>query len=144
MRGLPDPDRDLGYDTGAAGMGLPARQRVHDRLEVLVVQALGVGSLDPVGKQLIRVAALAEPDLEAAAAELIEHRDLLRQPRRLVEGKHVHQRAQPDPRGSHGRRGQENARRRREPQRSAVVLGQMVDVEPLGLGVGKQVKPLPV
>jgi pimeloyl-ACP methyl ester carboxylesterase len=102
------------------------------------------GRLDAVGEQLVGVAALAEPDLQPPAAELVEHGDLLGQPGRVVQRQHVDQRAQPDPRGAHGRRGQEHVRGRGQAERRAVVLGQVVDVEPVGFGVRDQVEPLAV
>ena len=87
---------------------------------------------------------LAEPELEASLAEMIEHADLFHQPQRVVEGQQVDQRAQTDPRRPLRRSGEEDVDARRRVERDHVVLGLVVPPEPGLLGPLDETEPVVV
>jgi hypothetical protein len=99
--------------------------------------ARAVGRVDAEKADLDRRHAAPDAHLQAPAAHLVEHADLLDQPQRVVERQEIDQRPEPEPlralrHGSH-----EQAGRGGEAQRRAVVLGQMIGVEAVpvvGLG----------
>src|SRR3989449_8374452 len=77
-------------------------------------------------RHLVRHDAAPDAEVEAPARPLIEHADLLEQAQRIVERQAVDARPQADaPRALRGG-GEEDARRRRHPERGRVVLGEMV------------------
>src|SRR5256712_3688408 len=124
----------------AEGLALPARPDDLQRFAKARL-ALAVGhAIDVVGPH---DAAAADPELEAALADVIDGRHLFGDAQRMVQGKHLHGRPHPQPAGAGRdgarhlkRRGDHRARRREvdlaepdavDPQRVGP-LGQLEDV----------------
>src|SRR5256885_4106309 len=102
------------------------RQPGQNHLERLAVDLLGLERVQVEVRHLVRHDAAPDAEVEAPARHLIEHADLLDQPQRIVERQAVDARPQADaPRALRGG-GEEDARRRRHPERGGVVLGEMV------------------
>ena len=88
---------------------------------------------------MLRVAhAAPDPRHEPAMRKLVDHAELLDQPRRMIQRQAQHHRAQPYLRCAPRHRREEHDRRRRHVQRGEVVLGDMIAVEPELLGVPDQ------
>ena len=105
--------------------GQPGEDDV-ERLDVhrvrLVVLDAEIGNLE--GRD-----ALADADLEPAAAHLVEHADLFDQAQRIVKRQGIDQRAEAQSLGALRHRREEYARRRRHAERRRVVLRQVIGVE---------------
>ena len=85
--------------------------------------------VDAVIGGLDRRDAAPDAEIEASAAELVEHADFLDDPQRMMERKRVDQRAEAQRLRALGDRGQEYAGRGGEPERRRVVLGGVIRVE---------------
>ena len=105
-----------------------------------MIHCLGLGEVEPIGRRLIHRDAAADPELEAAAAQLIDHANLFDQAERVVKRQQIDQRAETQFRRA--------LRQRREDQRGGgggaewrrVVLGDVIAVEAgaiVGLGDGQ-------
>src|SRR5262252_347907 len=145
MRALqrPDHDRDIleGEAIAAVVDALLGEALVENIQDVLVVGARLL-EIDAIGVELHGRDAAPHADVEAAAAEMIEHAELFQQPQRMVERQEIEQRAEPDaPRFARGG-GQKYARRRRHRQRRRVMLGEVVTVKAGGLGRLQQGEPV--
>ena len=90
----------------------------------------------------IAVMPAPDPELEAPSAQVVEHADLLDQPERVVERQDRHQRAEPKLTGMASGGGEEDARRGRHAERSLMMLGQVVAVEPERVGPRQQLQSL--
>src|SRR5262249_49710756 len=95
----------------------------------LRVDLLRILWIDAVIFELDRRGAAPEAELEAPAAQLVEHADFLDQPQRVVERHWPDQRTKPKPRRALRHGGKEHARRGRHPERRRMVLGKMIGVE---------------
>ena len=84
--------------------------RLDEGREQLLEPVGGVAAGEPVHRCLDRRGALADADLEAAVAELVEHADLLHQPQRVVERHDEGGRRQPDGAGPARGGGEEDRR----------------------------------
>src|SRR6516162_3289847 len=145
MRALqrPDHDRDvLEGEAIAAVVDALLRETLVEHVQNVLVVGARLLEIDAVGVELHRRDAAPHADVEAAAAEVIEHAQLLQQPQRMVERQQIEQRAEADaPRFTRGG-GQKYARRRRHRQRRRVMLGEMIAVEAGGLGRLQQGEPI--
>src|SRR6267154_3336469 len=92
--------------------------------------------------QLERRDSAPHSNLEAPAAHLIEHADLLDQPKRIVERQQIDQRPQMNPASASRDCSEKYARRRRASERSAVMFRQMVAVDVGGVGSLEQAEAL--
>jgi hypothetical protein len=86
--------------------------------------------IDAVEADLDRRDAAADPVQKAAVAQLVEHTDLIDQPKWVVERQEVNHRAKFEPFGALRDRRKKHARRRRVAQRRVVMLGEVVGVKP--------------
>src|SRR5262249_31433413 len=77
-----------------------------------------------------RRGAAAKPDLQPAAADLVEHADFLDQPQRVIERERVDQRPEPQAPGALRHGCQINARGGRHAERGEVMLGDVIGVKP--------------
>src|SRR5262249_29182562 len=136
-------DRDvLEGEAVAAVVDALLREALVEHVQYVLVVGARLLEIDAVGVELHRRNAAPHADVEAAAAEMIEHAELFQQPERMVEGKEIGQRAEPDaPRFARGG-GQKYARRRRHRQRRRVMLGEVVTVKAGGLGRLQQGEPV--
>ena len=113
------------------------RQALEHELDRLGIDRLRLVGIGAVVLDLDRHRAAAEADLEAAAAQLVEHADFLDQPQRMVERHRPHQRTEAKPLRALRDGGQEHARRGRHAERRRMVLGEVISVETravIGLG----------
>src|SRR6267154_2801672 len=92
--------------------------------------------------QLERRDSAPHSNLEAPAAHLIEHADLLDKPKRIVEREQIDQRPQMNPPRARRDCSEEYTRRRRASERRAVMFRQMVAVDVGGVGGLKQTEAL--
>ena len=85
-------------------------------------------------------AAPADPEVDPPAAHVVEGRDLLRDPDRVVQGQHVHRETDPDAAGASRDRGREGDRRgEHRTVRDEVELREPGRIEPPGVGrLGKR------
>ena len=83
---------------------------------------------------LDRRVAGAEAGDHPSAREMVHRGDLVRQPERVMEGRHVHRVADGDPFGAGGDGGRDHRGRRRQTVGRTVMLGQPHAVEPQVLG----------
>ena len=83
---------------------------------------------------LLEVDAAADADLEPPVREDVEHRALLGEPERLVEGHDVDHRADPDSLSVRRKRRHHQVRRGQQVVRGEVVLGKEDRIEPEPLG----------
>ena len=145
MRALqrPDHDRDvLEGETIAAVVDALLREALVEHVQHVLVVGARLFEIDAVGVELHGRDAAPHADVEAAAAEVIEHAQLLQQPQRMVERQQIEQRAEADaPRFARGG-GQKHARRRRHRQRRRVMLGEVIAVKAGGLGRLQQGEPI--
>ena len=102
---------------------------IEDAGEVVAVDRFGGGGIDAEIGGFDRRCAAAEADVQAAAAELVEHADFLRQAQRMIERQGVDHRAEAQGFGALGDGGEEHVGRWRHAERGAVVFGQVVAVE---------------
>jgi hypothetical protein len=72
----------------------PAGHCLTQDLQRLEIDFLPLRGIDPVIRGLDRRDAAPDAELEAPSAELVEHADLLDQAQRVVERKHIDQRAE--------------------------------------------------
>src|SRR5260221_12958292 len=93
------------------------------------VDLLGLVRIGAVLFELNRRGAGPEPELEPAAAQLVQHADFLDQPQRMVERHRPHQRPEPQAPRALGKRRKEHARGGRHAERRPVVLGEVISVE---------------
>src|SRR6185437_7259541 len=96
--------------------------------------------IDPEIAGFDRRDAAADAELEASPAHLIEHANLFDQVERMMDGQGVDKRAEAQLPSALRERRHEDARRRGDAQRRAVVLGHVVAVIPaaiIGLGEGE-------
>ena len=99
------------------------------RLQVARVVRLRVGFLAP--EERLHHAATADADFEPAAAQVIEHADLLDQPQRMVQRQHVHARAEAHACRALRHGAEEHVLRGRQAvDGRRVVLGEVIGVEP--------------
>ncbi len=106
-----------------------AAQRLQDHLPRLEVHRLRFRRIDAEMLDLDRRNAAPDAQLEAPAAQLVEHADFLRQAQRVIQGERVDQRAEAQPFGALRDRRQEHAGRGRHAERRSVMLGQVIGVE---------------
>src|SRR5262249_36679031 len=79
------------------------RETLVEHVQNMLVVGARLLEIDAVGVELHRRDAAPHADVEAAAAEVIEHAQLLQQPQRMVERQQIEQRAEADaPRFSRG------------------------------------------
>ena len=112
-------------------------ERAQQDLQPLGVHARGLVGIDAEHPQLDRRDPAPDAQLEAAAAERVQHADLLGEPHRVVQRERVDERAEAQPRRALRDGRQEHARRRRQAERRPVVLGEVVRMEArpvVGLG----------
>jgi hypothetical protein len=88
-----------------------------------------LGHVQTMEAEFDRRDAAPDSELEAAARERVEHRHFLDQSQRVVDRQQVDQRPESQPRGPLAQRGEQDSGRRREAERRAVVLGDVVAVE---------------
>src|SRR6185295_1232926 len=72
-------------------------QSLHHEFDTFVVHSLRVFRLAAVQSDLNRGCPSAEPDLEPAAAKLIEHRNFFYEPQRIVERQRIDERTEMKP-----------------------------------------------
>ena len=107
-------------------LGRKAFEKDRERL----VEAIPLlGHVEPVEAELDRRHAAPDAKLEAAVRQRIEHRHFLDQPQRVVDRQQVDQRAEAQAFGALAQRGEQDPGRRREDQRRAVVLGDVVTMK---------------
>src|SRR5262245_6062119 len=105
-------------------------QSLEHKVDRLRVNLLRVLWIDAVVFELDGRGAAPEAELEAPAAQLVEHADFLDQPQRVVERHRPDQRTEPKSCRALRHGGKEHARRGRHAERRRVVLGEMISVEP--------------
>ena len=105
-------------------------QALEEDREALVEALAPALPVDVEEADLDRRDAGAHTELQAAAAEVIEHADLVDEPQWVIERQAVDERPQTQRRGALRRGGEEDARRGGVAERRAVVLGEVVGVEP--------------
>jgi hypothetical protein len=110
----------------AAKVDLVFRQRLHDDAVSLDIHRLCLVRIDVEIVQFMRRRAAADPDLDAAPAQMVQHADFLGQPQRVVSRQHVDQCAEPQALGTLRSGCEEDARRRRQIERRRMVLAHMV------------------
>ena len=115
---------------------------LHDDRQRFIVDVAGLRRIGAEQFELDRRGAAAEPDVEAAAAHLIEHADFLDHPQRMIERQGEDHRPEAQPLGALRDRRQENAGRRRHAERRPVVFGKMVGVESRAIEQLHDRKPL--
>jgi hypothetical protein len=120
------------------------RQRGEDDVATLEEALARLLLGEPVEAQFDRRDPAADAEVEAAAAEVIEHADLLGQPQRVVLRERVDQRAEPQTLAVLRGGGEKDARRRREAERRPVVLGKVVAVETAAIVGADQLEPVGV
>jgi hypothetical protein len=123
---------------GQLALGKPLQQDLEGLVEPLA-PAVPVDLEEP---DLHRRHPRADAELQPPAAEVVEHADLVDQPQRVVERQAVDERPEPQRPRPLRRRREEDARRRRVAQGCAVVLGEVVGVEPSALVALEQLQPL--
>jgi hypothetical protein len=104
-------------------------QRLHDDGVGLYIHRLRLIRVDPEIVQLMRRGAAADADLDAAAAEMIQHADLLGESQRMMRRQHIDQCAEANARGALRDGGEEHARRRRQIERRRVMLAHVIGAE---------------
>ena len=73
--------------------------------------------------------ALADADVQASAAHLVEHTQLFEEPERVVERQQIHERADAQALRSAGNHREVDVGRGREAERGRVMLGHVIAVE---------------
>jgi hypothetical protein len=114
---------------GELALGEPLQQDLEGLVEALA-PAVPVDLEEP---DLDRGHARADAELQPPAAQVIEHADLVDQAQRVIQRQAVDERPEPQRPRPLRRGGEEDARRWRVAQRRAVVLGEVVGVEPRAL-----------
>jgi hypothetical protein len=99
-----------------------------ERLDVDLLRHGAIGIL-AVAAALERRDSASDAEIEAPAAHLVEHADLLRQTQRIVERQAIHHRTEAQPLRALADARQEHAGRRRHAERREVMLGDMIAVE---------------
>ncbi len=94
--------------------------------------------------EFVRLVAGREPDVEAAAGQLVDHGQVLGQPQRVVQRGQQDRGAEAGRGGSHRQRAQRGAQRRQVALLAEVVLGQPDRGEAELFGAGGLVQGLPV
>jgi hypothetical protein len=103
---------------------LVLRPRAEDDLHPLLEARAHLVEVEVEPRDLLEVDAAPEAVLQAPVREQVEHRRLLRQAQRLVEGHDVDHDAEPDPLGSGGEGSHHQVRRREQVVAREVVLGE--------------------
>ena len=117
-------------------------QRLHDDGKGLDIHRLRLLVIDAEIVELVRRGAAADADLDATAAEVIQHADFLGEPQRVVRRQHVDQRAETDAARALGDGGQEHARRRRQVERRRVMLAHVIRAKAGAVVEPDQLEPL--
>ena len=92
--------------------------------------------------QLMRRRAAADPDLDPALAQVIQHADFFGEPQRMVRRQHVDQRTEPQALGALRDRCEEDARRRRQVERRRMVLAHVVGAKSGAIIEFNQLQPV--
>jgi hypothetical protein len=98
--------------------------------------------IDPVIGRLDWRDAVADPEIEAPVAHLIEHADLLDHPQRMMQRQRIDQRAEAKVLRALGDRGEEDAGRGGKTERRRVMLGRVVRIEAAAIIGLDQLEPL--
>ena len=98
-----------------------------------MIHGRGELRIDAIALMLEQRATTSDTELEAAAAELVEHADLLEQAQRMIERQQIDERPEAQPARALRDRRKKDAGRGRAAERRAVMLGQVIGVEALAL-----------
>ena len=115
-----------------------AAQQEPQELVVLPQVLVLLGDVQAEQRVLQVLVALADHDLQAATAELVDRREVLREPDRVVQGQHRDARGEQDAGRAGGDRAQQHGRGRRQ-HRARVPLPHREGVEPELLGEHRRV-----
>ena len=94
-----------------------------------MIHRLGLGEVEPVGGGLKHRNAAADAELEAAAAQLIDHADLFDQAERMIERQQIDQRPEAQFRRALRQRCEDQRRRGGGAERRRVMFGDVIAVE---------------
>ena len=139
----PDPQADIfvAVELALVVQGLVG-QPFQQHLERLLEHGRPVLGVDSEPRHLVGDDAPANPQLQAAVAQVVQHADLLNQAQGIIEGQQIDQGTKADPGGALGGGGKKDTGGGSDTQGRGVVLRDVIAEKILLVGVLQQFQPV--